>query len=167
MSAPAPAARPIALVIGYGNELRGDDAAGPRVAREVERWGLPHVRALALHQLTPELAPLLAGPEVGAAIFIDAYAARSRAAEVPIRVQRIAPHAERQLGGHSGDPRALLALAELLYGRAPPAWWVKIPAYEFDHGTSTSRLTQRGMRAAQRRIFALVGARGEGRAERG
>jgi Ni,Fe-hydrogenase maturation factor len=23
------------LVIGYGNELRGDDAAGPRVARAV------------------------------------------------------------------------------------------------------------------------------------
>lgn len=153
---PQPGAPPITLVIGYGNELRGDDAAGPRVAREVQRWGLPNVRALALHQLTPELAPLLA--EAGAAIFIDAYTARSTTSPVPIRVHRIGPYVERQLGGHSGDPRALLALAETLYGRAPRAWWVKIPAFEFAHGESISRLTQRGMRAAQRRIFTLVGA---------
>jgi hydrogenase maturation protease len=155
---------PITMVIGYGNELRCDDAAGPRVVREVQRWGLPHVRALVLHQLSPELAPLLA--EAAAAIFVDAYAARSTA-PVPLRVHTIHPYAERQVGGHAGDPRALLALAATLYGHAPPAWWVKIPAYDFAHGTNTSRLTQRAMRAALRRIFTLANRRDAPHGEEG
>jgi len=32
------------LIIGYGNTLRGDDGAGPRVAEAVAGWGLPNVR---------------------------------------------------------------------------------------------------------------------------
>jgi Ni,Fe-hydrogenase maturation factor len=33
-------------IIGYGNELRGDDAAGQLVAEQIERWHLPHVTPL-------------------------------------------------------------------------------------------------------------------------
>src|SRR5947209_7059306 len=35
------------LVIGYGNELRGDDGVGPCVARTVASWQRPGLRALA------------------------------------------------------------------------------------------------------------------------
>ena len=52
-------ARP-ALVIGYGNTLRGDDAVGPRAAAAVHGGGLPGVDALAVAQLTPVLAEPLA-----------------------------------------------------------------------------------------------------------
>src|SRR5690242_2835552 len=58
------------VVIGYGNDIRGDDAAGPLAARAVAAWGAPGVRALAAHQLTPELAEALAAAEL--AIFVDA-----------------------------------------------------------------------------------------------
>ena len=51
------------LVIGYGNEPRGDDAIGPQVAQCVSAWSRPEVVGLAVHQLTPELAALLADVE--------------------------------------------------------------------------------------------------------
>src|SRR5947208_15429626 len=90
------------LVVGYGNELRGDDAAGPRIAREVAAWGLPQVRTLAAHQLTPELAAELAHAD--AAIFVDAYLTDAAAANVYLRP--IASCNRSQLGAHLGDPGA-------------------------------------------------------------
>src|SRR5690349_11507086 len=58
------------LVIGYGNDLRGDDAVGQRVAMAVARWRRPGVMAIAAHQLTPELATWLVRAKF--AIFVDA-----------------------------------------------------------------------------------------------
>jgi hydrogenase maturation protease len=58
------------VVIGYGNEVRGDDGVGPRVARVVAGWQLPHVKALAVHQLLPELVESFA--EASAVVFVDA-----------------------------------------------------------------------------------------------
>ena len=91
------------LVIGYGNELRGDDGAGPSVGRAVASWHLPGVRTLAVHQLTPELAEDLA--QTKRVVFVDAavhanevYWQRVRAADVPLRL------------GHASDIGWLLAL---------------------------------------------------------
>src|SRR5262245_1795360 len=58
------------VVIGYGNDLRGDDAVGLRAAQAVAAWDMPGVCGLAVHQLTPELAEILAGAAL--AIFVDA-----------------------------------------------------------------------------------------------
>ena len=52
------------VVIGYGNELRGDDGAGPRVARAVAAHNLPGVQIITAHQLTPEMADGLAEARV-------------------------------------------------------------------------------------------------------
>ena len=60
------------LVIGYGNELRGDDAVGPLVARTAESWQRPGLRALAVQQLTPELAEDIAGAYGGRAKRVQA-----------------------------------------------------------------------------------------------
>ncbi len=57
-------------MIGYGNTLRSDDGVGPRVAMAVASWGWPGLKAIAVHQLTPELAEPLAAAEL--AIFVDA-----------------------------------------------------------------------------------------------
>ncbi len=63
---------PNTLIIGYGNEIRGDDAVGPRIAALVNDWKLPAVTALAVHQLPPELAePIAAAQQV---VFVDASA---------------------------------------------------------------------------------------------
>jgi Ni,Fe-hydrogenase maturation factor len=62
------------LVIGYGNELRGDDAIGQWVAR-----------AVAAHQLTPELAEDLAHTDY--AVFVDAYRAEAGVANIQVRTE--------------------------------------------------------------------------------
>jgi hydrogenase maturation protease len=140
------------VVIGYGNDLRGDDGAGRRVAAAVARWRQPGVRALEVHQLTPELAVELAAAE--AAIFVDAY--QAEADQTQVRVQPIEPDGAYQPRGHSGEPQALLALARLAYGRCPPAWWLTVPAHCFAYGAGLSPQTRRAAAAALRHIRAIV-----------
>ncbi len=141
------------LVIGYGNELRGDDAAGPQVARRIAAWGRPEIDGIAVHQLTPELAPALRDTEM--VVFVDACA-ESEEREVCLRRLEAGPGAGR---GHTSDPRWLLALTEAVYGRRPEAWLVTIPAADFELGDRLSATTQAGMSAALWQINRLVYAR--------
>jgi len=140
------------LIIGYGNTLRGDDGVGPQVAEAVAGWGLPGVRAIAAHQLIPELADALASAEV--AIFVDAQLGQTTSMGVSFKP--ITPDEKCLLDTHSGDPRWLLALTKQLYGRAPSAWLVAIPGANFDFGETLSGLARRGMDEALRRIRALL-----------
>lgn len=74
---------PTVLLIGYGNDLRSDDAAGLRVSDAIAQgaapfgsiasWRLANVSTFCVHQLTPELAEILAKADI--AIFVDAYPA--------------------------------------------------------------------------------------------
>jgi hydrogenase maturation protease len=122
------------LVIGYGNDLRGDDAVGQRVAAAVAQWWLPGVRTITAHQLTPELADSLAAS--AHAIFVDAQAAEG--VPGPIQIQRLEPEAIQPASAHSADPRTLLAFAQTIYGRCPQAWWITIPVARFDFGADLS-----------------------------
>lgn len=142
------------LVIGYGNDLRGDDAAGQRAALGVASRGLPGVEVIAVHQLTPELAEPLAGAD--RAIFVDAHAASDSPA---LSVRRILPAIPTSHIGHTFDPRALLALAESAFGRAPEAWWITIPGLEFSLGAELSPTAERGVAEALRAIGPLLGFR--------
>jgi hydrogenase maturation protease len=155
---PAPAPH-TTLVIGYGNSLRSDDGVGPALARAVARWRRPDIRTLAVHQLTPELADDLAG--VDRAVFVDA-----RVGDHAGGVQVVSLPAEgvgdsqSTLGdGHRGDPRALLALAELAYGHRPRAWWLTVPAVSLDFGEGLSPTTEALMTNALDAIAALIGIR--------
>jgi hydrogenase maturation protease len=141
----------LAIVIGYGNDLRGDDAAGPLVAAAVAAWELPGVRALAVHQLMPELAEAIAAADL--AIFVDACADCEPA---DIDVRRIEPGNVDTALGHTGDPRALLALAMSIYGRCPPAWSIDVPARNFAFGAGLSPSTARGVVAALEPIRSLL-----------
>ncbi|WP_243147377.1 hypothetical protein [Scytonema sp. UIC 10036] len=62
---------PTFLIIGYGNNLRSDDAVGQRVSDAIATWKLPDVRSLSVCQLTPELTNILATVDV--AVFVDTY----------------------------------------------------------------------------------------------
>jgi hydrogenase maturation protease len=126
------------LVIGYGNELRGDDGAGPRVVRTVAGWHRPGVRALAVHQLTPELAVELADAE--RVVFVDAAVDVSEVFWRPV-------HATDQPArlGHASDPGWLLGLTRALAGRTPEAWLATIPAPELGCRTDLSPAAARGV----------------------
>jgi hydrogenase maturation protease len=109
------------LIIGYGNPLRGDDAAGFQAA---ERLG-----GLAVHQLTPELMEPIS--QAGSVIFIDA-----KAAGVPgaIAERPLEPGAAGAPFTHHATPEALLAGARALYGRCPPAILITITGADFEIG---------------------------------
>jgi hydrogenase maturation protease len=139
------------LVIGYGNDLRGDDDAGRRAAAQVDAWSLPGVDVRVVHQLTPELADPLAAAD--RAIFLDARPAWSGA---DVRVQRLHPALPSAGSSHACDPRGLLALARAAFGRRPEAWWITIPAADFACGAPLSLLTQRGIADALARVRLLL-----------
>jgi hydrogenase maturation protease len=62
---------PRILIIGYGNTLRSDDGIGPRAAELLGKCCEDdRITIVACHQLTPELAPVLA--EAGYLILLDA-----------------------------------------------------------------------------------------------
>jgi hydrogenase maturation protease len=139
------------LVVGYGNDLRGDDAAGQRAAAEVGAWCLPGVQVLALHQLTPEVADSLAAS--ARAIFLDAHPVADGSA---VRVRRLRAAIGVSHLAHACDPQALLDLAETAFGHAPEAWWITIPAADFAFGAPLSRLTERGVAEALAAVRPLL-----------
>ncbi len=138
------------LIIGYGNTLRCDDGVGPRLAEMVEGLGLPGVKTLSCTLLTPELAEILS--RVREVVFVDA------SVELPRQVQLrpLAPAASSQIMAHAADPRTLLALARDVFGHAPAAWWLTIPAENVGIGEELSALTQRGLNEAVAQVRRLT-----------
>lgn len=129
------------LVIGYGNELRGDDGAGLWVAARVEELRWPGIRVLTPRQLMPEQAEDLA--QTDHVIFIDARPGDGRGVEVcPVAPEPMRPGAL----GHVASPAQLLGLCGLLYGRTPEAWLVSIPVEDMD---SHIGLADRTLRRAE------------------
>jgi hydrogenase maturation protease len=137
------------LVIGYGNDLRGDDGAGPRVAAEVAAWGWPGVEALAVHQLTPELAEPLS--RAGRAVFVDAAVGGEGVA-----ARQLGPVPARGGLGHASDPAGLLALARAVFGRCPEAWLLAVPGSHFGFGPGLSETAERGVVAALTEVERLA-----------
>src|SRR5262245_41264787 len=85
------------LVIGYGNTLRGEDGIGPAVAEEVAARGLPGVRVIVAHQLTPELAADIADARL--VVFVDAAVSGERVKAVQLAAETSA------VMTHAADPR--------------------------------------------------------------
>jgi hydrogenase maturation protease len=134
------------LVIGYGNSLRGDDGVGPRVAEAIEASQLPGVRVLVSQQLSPEQADLVA--RARRVIFVDAAVDDTSS----VKFRQLEPGQTTQLMAHAADPRTLLALARDVFGRAPEAWWLTIPAMNLGFGQDFSPETEAGFHAAVRQI---------------
>lgn len=151
MKAPSEAAIDTALlVIGYGSTLRQDDSVGPRVAERIKAMHLPGVRTLNCVQLSPEHAEPIAHART--VVFVDAAAGALR----PVQLRPIAAGKSTQLMAHAAEPATMLALARELYGRAPEAWLLTIPAVHLGFGTELSATAQRGVVRAVREIVRLA-----------
>ncbi len=107
-----------ALILGYGNPLRGDDALGVLAAERL-RALLPEAEILTSHQLTPELAAVLSQSD--AAVFLDAAAMGTPGT---VSVTRLAPQPSAASLTHQVSPQALLELAQSLYGHSPRAYLI-------------------------------------------
>lgn len=141
------------MVIGYGNTLRGDDGVGYRLAEKVADWGLGAVRALACHQLTPELSADISG--VDRVIFADASLPQNPVS--PLRLERLKGGLKviRPLVHHS-QPGQILTLSQQLYGGQPIAYTLTLPAQQMDYGEQLSPWARIGLLQAERLLRQLL-----------
>lgn len=120
------------LVIGIGNDVRGDDGVGPEVARRLAK-SLDDADVRLVHQLTTELAMTLT--QYDTVVFIDADTETERVRITPVR----ADAHEQFVFFHWLTPTALITITEALFnGTSPRALLVSIPARSFSFGTSMS-----------------------------
>lgn len=140
------------LIIGTGNELWGDDATGPQVADSVADWRLPSVKAISTPQLTAELVNDMAVARY--VIFVEAFSDHSQSRTVqlcPLVLDSLLPCPSAQKlpeetakETHRDHPLALLSLTELMYGRSPQAWWLRVPTERFGKKGVLSKTAERG-----------------------
>jgi len=140
------------LVIGYGNSLRRDDGVGPRVAEAIEELHLPGVRTLVCQLLSPEYADPIA--RARRVIFVDAAVDKTDG----VHFRKLEPGETSQLMAHAADPRTMLALARDVFGHAPEAWWLTIPAIYLGFGADYSPEAEAGFQTAVAEIKKLVAA---------
>ncbi len=140
------------FVIGIGNTLRRDDGVAARVIASLP--SVPNVAALAVHQLTPELALRLC--DASRVLFVDAHCH-----DHDIALERIVP-APTPLGSvHALSPQDLLGLTAELFGRAPQGWVLSVPGYDFEFGETLSDRTHAHLPAAIEAVVRWMRSQGE------
>jgi hydrogenase maturation protease len=120
------------LVIGYGNSLRRDDAAGVYAAERI-RSEYPGVECVTAQKLSPEMAITLA--HFKRVIFIDASDAA-----LDLNVRTLYPGARvKTPEANALTPQMLLDASHEIYGQVPrQTLQIEIPASDFTSGESLS-----------------------------
>ena len=129
-----------ALVIGYGNPLRGDDGIGWHAAELLA--GDPRLdgaQVLRSHQLVPELAVDVSRASL--VVLVDAALGGEPGSIVLRRVRPRRPGPAD--GSHHLDPESLAGLAEALYGAVPPVVLVEVAASSLAPGGNLSPTLER------------------------
>lgn len=144
------------VVLGLGNDLRGDDGIGLEISRRLMARDLDR---LVVEQ--PEDALAILGAFEGAALVVVVDAAQGGAAPGTIHRLEIAERAlTRDLGRCSSHGLGLaeaLALGEAL-GRLPPRLVVyAIEGASFDHGSAFSTAVATVLDEVERRVLAEIG----------
>ena len=116
------------IVIGIGNEMRGDDGIGPRVVDAIRPRS--DLETMTVHQLVPELAERIQCAQ--RVLFVDANLAGD-----DMCLTRIKPSPHRGLG-HACSPSALLGWTKLAFDQAPESWLLGIPGSSFELGDGPS-----------------------------
>jgi hydrogenase maturation protease len=117
------------LIYGIGNVGRQDDGLGPLFIERLEEMGVPPGVTLdSGYQLAPEDALTISAHHT--VLFVDASVAAGAAA--PYAIEPIMPASEISFSTHAMSMGSLLALCLRLYGQAPSAFALAIPAHGFD-----------------------------------
>ncbi len=125
------------LLIGIGNTLREDDAAGPETVRRFRRGrpDTPDLETLTVTQLLPEHSARFA--EAERVIAVDC--AVSEDVETEVQVTRVTASGEAASGmDHTLSLEGLLGLCERVYGRVPETWLVTLPGTQFGYAEEVS-----------------------------
>jgi len=145
----------VILILGYGNPLRGDDALG-QIAVEflAERFGgVEGVHVRAVHQLTPDLAEILARYE--SAVLIDARHAEP-AGQVFVEEVRAAERPPSGAFSHYVTPEELLLVTEKLYGKRPCVYLAGVTATAFEVGKPLSEVVREAMPRLYERVEEVI-----------
>lgn len=147
-----------ALILGYGNPLRSDDALGWQASRLLaEALAGKDVEVITCHQLTPELAEPLS--KCQRAVFIDADA-EGKPGEIHRRV--LLPEAPASSAfTHTCTPSGLLASAQQLYGRCPEAIIITVTAQSFEFGDSLTAVVSAALPNVVKIVLDWLGLCGE------
>jgi hydrogenase maturation protease len=137
------------VMIGLGNSLRGDDGVGRRVVERVAARDWPQVISIAVTQLVPELATLVASAR--AVIFVDACVDQEA-----VEVRELTPACPFSRRFHGTGPRELLALTRSCYNRAPLAWLVMVPGRDFGFTDQLSAAAEQHVATAVGEVEQLI-----------
>ncbi len=141
------------LIYGIGNPGRQDDALGVLVVERLEAEHLPATVTLeANYQLTPEDALALSEHDV--VVFVDATVAPD--APAPYSLQPVEPQAVNGFSSHALGMGTVLELCARLYGRAPRAYALALPAYEFEVNADLSPRAAENLARASADLLSLL-----------
>jgi len=114
------------VIIGYGNELRGEDAFGVDVIKELQKLLLKETKLISVFQLTPEIVlELLDTDEI---IFIDSYYSQENH-------YALACSLTEQNGlnlSHHISPKTIIYMLNGLYNRDPKFYIYSMMTNSFD-----------------------------------
>ena len=120
---------PGALIIGYGNPLRGDDRLGWEVADQIARDAGDSIKVLTRHQLTPELAEPISNADV--VVFVDAC---HEGRPGDWRCEKVRPDGTiPQAFAHHLTPVSLLDYAAAIFDAKPTALLISVTADSFKY----------------------------------
>ncbi|MDJ0922972.1 MAG: hydrogenase maturation protease [Acidimicrobiia bacterium] len=138
------------LVVGYGNDLRGDDGAGRIVADRIAALEIPGVEVRSQSQLTPELTlEMVAADRV---IFVDASLDVAATTS-----ERISAGAEEDSGWtHHVTPQGLLTMTGAVGPVPAHAYVVSIPVADLEVGMELSPIAADGVEQAVALISDLI-----------
>lgn len=121
------------LVVGVGQALRGDDAAGRCVAEALLAEFPDEADVVSTVQLVPELAEAIS--RAAAVVFVD-----SRIGGEPglVEVEPLAAQSSPPHSSHAVSPQTLLYLAASLFGRVPPTALASVAGSDFELGAAMS-----------------------------
>ncbi len=115
------------VIVGYGNELRGEDAFGVDVIKELEKFHLKNTKLISAFQLTPEIVlELLEADEI---IFIDACNNEKNHYALACSLSE----QSRFNLSHHISPKTIIAMLESLYEKHPNFFIYSMMTKSFDN----------------------------------
>ena len=128
------------LLIGIGNNCRGDDGLGWKFVELIEAMGLDFIDHEYRYQLQVEDAALIS--EYDVVYFVDAsYEKMDKGFELRPGIASD----EEQVSSHAQSPGAILKLANNLYQKYPEAYVLAIGGEAWELQTSLSEAAERNL----------------------
>lgn len=138
------------VVIGIGNESRGDDALGPLLVRALDAAAPAHVTLLEDYQLQIEHALDLVDAEL--VLFIDA----GTGTPAPWHFYEVVADPGHSVTSHALSPQAVLHVFATLHGTPPPAFVLCVRGEVFGLGEPISEPATQRMHTALTLLQALL-----------